>query len=459
VQTIMQRSKAVPLALLLGCNQPATGVVESDAPPALTAEASSTGQRPSVGHAAYGDDITELVRAQNQAGSEPAAPTRKGVVSPTPYRPQITRTDKGFEARIPNSTRIPAPAIHGGRLVTGGISGREMYGLDPVSGQTVWALNLSDDGPSEPSCEDGICVFNTYSCTTFAVEAATGKHLWSWYLGSPQLATTVVSGGMVFASYPDPRGPSGYGFVLGAFSLKTGEPKWRRWIDGEVNSAPVAHDGHIYLASRMGTLYQFREKDGAVESVLRNRIATPPVLTERGVLFGADPLPPDNNLLAAQKAIFPALENGAIAPRPVAPKPRPLVVKHRLVSIDKQGAVVAKHHLTGRELWSARLDGLQVATAVEPLSFAGESILLATANGSVVRIEPESGSISDTFPLTTRPLASQPIAVDGWLYAGTHDGALVAYDTGKAELSGWPMMGGTPDRQGKVGDSNASSRK
>jgi len=337
-------------------------------------------------------------------------------------------------------------------VVAGGINGREMYGLDALTGKTVWALNLSDDGPSEPACEDGICVFNTYSCTTFAVDAATGKHLWSWYLGSPQMATTVVSGGVVYASYPDYNGPAGYKFVLGAFALETGEPQWRRWLDGEVNSAPVAHDGHIYLASRMGTLYQFKAKDGAVESVLRNRIATPPVLTERGVLFGAEPLPPENNLLAAARPLFPALENRDVPPQPVEAKPRPLVAKHRLISIDKYGAVVARHHMTGRELWSARLEGVQAANVAEPLSYAGKSILLATSSGSVVRLEPESGSVSDTFQLSKSPLSSQPIAVDGWIYAGTQDGKLVGYDTGKVELTGWPMLGGTADRQGKVGD-------
>ena len=49
----------------------------------------------------------------------------------------------------------------------------------------------------------------------------------------------------------------------------------------------------------------------------------------------------------------------------------------------------------------------------------------------------------------TTAFASQPIAVDGWLYAGTVDGRVVAYDSGDPSLTGWPMLGGSADRQGR----------
>jgi len=314
----------------------------------------------------------------------------------------------------------------------------------------VWALNLSDDGPSDPACEDGVCVFNTYSCTTFALEAETGKHLWSWWLGSPQLATTVIADGVVYASYPGPSHSVQAKFVLGAFDLKTGASKWQRWIDGEVNSTPVAYRGHIYLATTMGTLYEFLATDGGVVSVLRNRIATPPLVTERGILFAGDAPPPTNELIRSSGAIFPALESASAVAGRIAPKPRPLIVEHRIVSVDPSGQVIAKNHATGRELWRAELDG--ASTLAAPLLYAGESILVSTTQGLIRRLEPDSGDVLASFDLASGPLASQPIAVDGWIYAGTTSGALVAYDTGDPELTGWPMLGGTPDRQGTVGN-------
>jgi putative pyrroloquinoline-quinone-binding quinoprotein len=36
----------------------------------------------------------------------------------------------------------------------------------------------------------------------------------------------------------------------------------------------------------------------------------------------------------------------------------------------------------------------------------------------------------------------------GWIYVGTEDGRLVAIQTGKRELTGWPMWGGNAARSG-----------
>ncbi len=43
---------------------------------------------------------------------------------------------------------------------------------------------------------------------------------------------------------------------------------------------------------------------------------------------------------------------------------------------------------------------------------------------------------------------SQPVVEDGWIYAGTEDGLLVALDTGDRSLAGWPMWGGGAGRNG-----------
>ena len=81
---------------------------------------------------------------------------------------------------------------------------------------------------------------------------------------------------------------------------------------------------------------------------------------------------------------------------------------------------------------------------------AGGDILLATRRGHVLRMAADSGEVTDRFELDVGALSSQPIAVDGWLYAGTKDGTMVAFDTGQPDLTGWEMLGGGPMRQGAV---------
>ena len=283
----------------------------------------------------------------------------------------------------------------------------------------------------------------------FGVDADTGEHLWSWWLGSPQLATPVVAGDTVYTSYPG-DGPPGARFVLAAFDLKTGAPRWRRWIDGEVNSTPVAHGGQIYVATQMGTLYQFSAAKGDVVVVRGNRIASPPVITAEAILYGREEMPKGDDLIATAHSIFPALEPAKERmASPVEPRPRPLVAGGRLVTVER-GAVIASDRKSGRQLWHHRLSGVRVAAVSAPLLYAGRSILLATTGGNVIRMAPDSGAVTATYPLAQGELSSQPIVHGGWIYAGTTGGSLVGYDTGQPELTGWEMLGGGPDRRGSA---------
>jgi outer membrane protein assembly factor BamB len=369
----------------------------------------------------------------------------------TSLRPRVKRTADGFVASIPNARSVVTPAHHRGHVLAGGFGTYEIHAIGAGSGKPEWSLHLSDDGPTDPACQDGICVFNTFSCTMFGVDAETGKPLWSWYLGSPQLATPIIQGDMVYSSYPGHVYNAEAPYVIGAFDLKTGTPKWRRWIDAEVNSTPVSDGKHLYVATKAGTLYQFTARDGDVVAVHKNRVSAPPVLTAESVIFGRDQdHQTENDMLATSQILFPHLEGSNRRDnRTVKPQPRPLVARHGLYTIE-HGVVVATNRKTGRRMWQHRLSSEEPADVPSPMLYAGKSILLATSGGNVLRIEPDTGEVLDAFILKQGAIASQPIAVDGWLYAGTKQGALVAFDTGHPELTGWEMLGGSPDRRGSA---------
>jgi outer membrane protein assembly factor BamB len=403
--------------------------------------------RPDAGRRTIGDDITELSRAQNVKGKEPALPTRKGTMGRT-RGPIVRRTESGFVAHIPLAGAVHTPAFHQGKIYAGSFGTYVLHALEAETGRSAWSIRLSDDGPTDPACEDGICVFNTYSCTTFAVDAETGKHLWSWYLGSPQLATAVIAAGAVFTSYPDSAGPDGAKYVIGAFDLKKGTPLWRRWIDAEVHSTPVVHAGKVWVATRAGTLYEFGTEDGAVLSAHRNRIASPPVLAGDAVLFARDAAPVAANDMLASPPLFPELEKSP-PQGPVTPRPRPLVADHRLLTVEND-VVVAVNRKNGRRLWQRSFGAEAPANISAPMLVAGEDVLFATKAGNIMRVDSDTGEVTDRFELAQGAIASQPIAVAGWLYAGTTDGKLVGFDTGQPELTGWEMLGGGPARQGSV---------
>jgi hypothetical protein len=52
------------------------------------------------------------------------------------------------------------------------------------------------------ACQEGVIIFNTESCTIFALDAGTGKQLWSLWLGDPLTNTPTIANGKVFTAYP-----------------------------------------------------------------------------------------------------------------------------------------------------------------------------------------------------------------------------------------------------------------
>ena len=262
-------------------------------------------------------DITAQVREMN---------SDKFAAPPTKFRPghakprqldakAIQVNETGFVVKLPSGAPIPTPTVYKGKVyVSGGFHSREYYCFDAASGKLVWAVDLDDDGPTTAVCDDDITIFNTESCTIFALDAKSGKHLWSYFLGDPLTSTPTIANGIVFTSYPAngggdaqelnqlPKNIKGKGqpnpdkqpaekrrpeatHVFIAMELKTGKILWQKWIDSDVMSAPVAVDDEVYATSFAGTVYKFKQKDGEIVSAKRSRATSAPVIVGKNVYW------------------------------------------------------------------------------------------------------------------------------------------------------------------------------
>ncbi len=251
--------------------------------------------------------------------------------------PTVTKTDDGFVIEMPSGTPIATPTVDHGRLyVSGGFSSTEFHCYDAATGEHIWSIDLSDDGPSWAVVEDGVVAFNTESCTLFLVNADTGEQLWSYYLGDPLLSSPVVAGGRVFTVYPheetgdyeepgegmagdekpdddatdgeqpsetpsvseEKEMPEGNGdsseasqeeqaddpiasaptHVLVCFDLKTGAILWQHRLDTDCVTTPVAAADSVFVTTMSGRLYQFRQSDGAAIAAHDLMATSPPVI-------------------------------------------------------------------------------------------------------------------------------------------------------------------------------------
>jgi outer membrane protein assembly factor BamB len=251
-------------------------------------------------------DITAKVREINSdKHAAPPAQFRPGKVDPKEFDAKaIKKTDTGFVIQMPSGAPIPTPTVYKDKIyVSGGFSTREYFCFDAADGTFVWGMNLDDDGPTSAVCGDDIVVFNTESCTIFALDATTGKNIWSHYLGDPLTSTPTIANGKVFTSYPANAGgqdkkPGVLSKIKGTLKhrshashaficleLKTGKVLWQKWIDSDVMSAPVAVDDEIYATTFAGTVYKFKQKDGGIVSAHRSRATSAPVVVGKNIYW------------------------------------------------------------------------------------------------------------------------------------------------------------------------------
>ncbi len=232
------------------------------------------------------DIITRDLQAMNdgQKYGRPASHFTPGKVSPR-RPPAAKKTAHGFEIQFGNRSPVSTPAVYGGRVYSsGGFNSRELYAFDATSGQGSWGIDLSDDGPSASACADNVCVFNTESCTVFAVDAKSGKQKWAWFLGDPQTSSPTIANGRVFSSYPAgaadgqlPKPPNA-SHVLAAFDLQSGQVAWQVWLDADVISAPVAVGEFVYVATFNGTVIKLEQATGKIRYASRANATSAPVV-------------------------------------------------------------------------------------------------------------------------------------------------------------------------------------
>lgn len=284
-------------------------------------------------------DITTEVREMNSDKfAAPPTKFRPGHANPrTLDAKAITKTETGFAIKLPSGSPVPTPTVYKGKIyVSGGFSTKEYYCFSATTGKLEWAVDIDDDGPTSAVVEDDIVVFNTESCTIFALDAKTGKHIWSHFLGDPLTSTPTIANGKVYTSYPanaglqgglnggggggvlkkvgkifkkgqnppantlpvvppddevdakpakggGKRAPASHAFIC--LELKTGKIVWQKWIDSDVMSAPVAVDDEIYATTFSGTVYKFKQKDGVIVSATRSRATSAPVIVGNNVYW------------------------------------------------------------------------------------------------------------------------------------------------------------------------------
>jgi Ca-activated chloride channel homolog len=378
---------------------------------------------------------------------------------------------RGWVTRLPEQLQLPALAYGAGKIyASGGFDAVSFYALDAETGHVAWATtNLEDNGPTAAVYDDDRILFNTESCTLFALDARTGKRLWFRNLGDPTLAQVTTADGLVYASHPGAVGGDGpAGQQLSAYRVKDGAPVWTRTIGSELLAAPVIAGDAIYAATLDGVVFRFARRTGKLAWSRALDAATAPWIAgdelfitrrrgrrEQQIVIAAETgklLRSHDESTGRYAGDVPGtvgqLGDGSWQSVWAFEGSRP-VVDRGVRYVAMGGEIRASDAATGAPLWQRRAPGATDRRSVGSVALAGSEIVVATRDGTLFGFDVDTGYTLWSYAIGHRIIA-EPIVARGWVYAGTADGYVVALEVGDRTLDGWHMFGGSPRHDGPV---------
>lgn len=267
----------------------------------------------------------------------------------------------------------------------------QLVAMEAGSGRRLWTFALDAPARGAPAVVGNIVLAVTATNSIYAVNVSDGTELWA-FNGIPEgaglvgAASPAISGNTVLFA-----GTSG---ELAALNLKTGDMRWtdtmaqgsRRFAVSGISAVaggPVIADGVAYVASVSGNLVAFRLRDG-----------------ER------------------------------IWERNIGSSHAPVVNGNSLFIVDLDDRVFAINRKTGKIRWSNQLPSIREkkkrSTWTGPV-LAGGSLWVASSEGQLAAVNPQNGQVKLTRSIKD-PVFISPIAVGGRLITLSGSGRLSGYN-------------------------------
>lgn len=186
-----------------------------------------------------------------------------------------------------NSAIADAPVLVNDTIVCGTLNGK-VYSLKLENGTQIWDYSLTEGIATDimyydGGVEGGMVVFAAQDTYFHALNATTGKALWSVSTGTVNPQAPSAADGYVYL-------PSGEGIVY-CVDAATGEKKWTFETENNVYIVgyPAIKDGKVIVGSFDGMIYCLDSKTGEKlwEYDTYYRITSPATIAGSYVLFGA----------------------------------------------------------------------------------------------------------------------------------------------------------------------------
>lgn len=384
---------------------------------------------------------------------------------------------RGWVARLPAAHALLTPAYADGKIyLGGGFSSSAFFAYDARSGQPLWSVAAPAGGPSAAVIDDDKVVFNTESCTIYAIDAHTGRRLWERWLGDPLMSQPAVYDGMVYSGHViDGRSPGRirpgstgwgtgggrrYGFT--ALRLRDGAPRWTRRISADVMNAPVVQGRSVFFSTMDGGLYHLDRRNGRVRWHEAIGATSAPWLHDGEVMVTVgerDAGRRERTVVLDQRRgevlrhleavdapfLNERADHGGVRGGWSYEGSRPTVARGRMYQTI--GNEVQARDDRGRLLWRrAYTEDASTRPASSP-AVVGSQLVFGTRQGHLYGLDVDTGMTAWAWDVG-EPIAAQPTVAHGWVYASTEQGGVFAIEAADPTLDGWHMWGGSASHDG-----------
>jgi len=164
------------------------------------------------------------------------------------------------------------------------------YSVNKANGKVNWTFPTRTENLAAPTVEGGVVYFLAGNNVLYALDARTGKQLWSY--NREEVTNITIRGGSSPTIY---KNMAYVGFSDGqivALNTKDGTVSWERKLTNnpkfiDVDSTPVVSDSLIWVSSFDGSLYALSRTDGQIQWKLDEGGATAVTIDQDRLYFGS----------------------------------------------------------------------------------------------------------------------------------------------------------------------------
>lgn len=315
------------------------------------------------------------------------------------------------------------PAIEGGTIYAANAQG-VVIAISRADGDVRWKVDLETGLIGAVGVGGDLVFVSSVNGGIEALAAASGERRWHAQASSEVLAAAATDGDVVIVQSVDAR--------VQAFDVATGSPRWSYGATQAVltlrgNSAPVIHDGLVYVAFDNGKMAALDARTGLLQWEQRFIVPDGRTELERIIDVQADPLLTSTDVIVAsyQGAIVsvaqgrgqPQWQQKASVIRSMA------AADDSVFIVEGNDTVRALSVNSGRELWVA--DGFSGRRLSAPAAI-GSYVAVADKEGYVHLLNQTDGSYAGRYDVGGGGVRVNLLSDGDTLYVLTSSGKLYA---------------------------------